>query len=120
MSNKITILGQEYKFIIKAYDEDPLFEKLRASGYCDTVAKQIVICDMHTFPEFKDESEEYIEIIQKQFTRHEIVHAFLEECGLSMNTYIPEDGWARNEEMVDWIAIKGPKIFELWKELDLL
>lgn len=36
--------------------------------------------------------------------RHELVHAFLFESGLSVNS------WADNEEIVDWIAIQFPKL----------
>jgi hypothetical protein len=25
-------------------------------------------------------------------------------------------GWAKNEEMVDWFALQGPKIYAAWKE----
>ena len=52
----------------------------------------------------------------KTTLRHEIVHAFLGESGLSANSN-ETDAWARNEEMVDWIAIQGPKIWKAWKEV---
>lgn len=44
---------------------------------------------------------------------NEIVHAFLLESGLDENSE-----WARNEELVDWIAIQGPKIWKAWQEAD--
>ena len=40
---------------------------------------------------------------------HELVHAFLYESGLSINSLSPS-GWASNEEMTDWMAIQGPKL----------
>lgn len=40
--------------------------------------------------------------------------------GLNVNSLPCEDGWATNEEMVDWIAIQGPKIFKAWKEAGAL
>lgn len=52
--------------------------------------------------------------------RHEIIHAFLYESGLSCNSYNTDYGWAECEEMVDWFAIQSPKIFEVFKKLDLL
>jgi hypothetical protein len=27
------------------------------------------------------------------------------------------DAWARNEEMVDWFAMQGPKIYKIWREV---
>jgi hypothetical protein len=30
------------------------------------------------------------------------------------------DSWATNEEMVDWIAIQGPKIYSAWKDASAL
>ena len=52
--------------------------------------------------------------------RHEVVHAFLEESGLSDCSLRPEMAWARNEEMVDWIAIQFPKMLEAFKWLEVL
>lgn len=52
------------------------------------------------------------EALVKKQTRHEIIHAFLYESGLSFNS-----DWAVNEELVDWIAIQFPKIAEVCEEL---
>lgn len=52
------------------------------------------------------------EALVKKQTRHEIIHAFLYESGLSFNS-----DWAVNEELVDWIAIQFPKIAEVYEEL---
>lgn len=41
--------------------------------------------------------------------RHELTHAMLSESGLQS-----ESAWAMNEEIVDWIAIQGPKLMEVW------
>jgi len=56
---------------------------------------------------------------QNKIARHEIVHAFLYESGLDCNS-LKQYNWAENEEMVDWFAIQGPKIFKIYKELDIL
>ena len=53
----------------------------------------------------------------KQTLRHEIIHAFLHESGLSDSTMQSPRGWAKNEEMIDWIAFQGPKIYEVWEEV---
>lgn len=113
----INILGAEYTVEVKKYEEDAVFEKNVIDGYCDSWAKQIVICDMTTYPSFADEPEETCKAAQKETLRHEIVHAFFEENGLSDSSIrYDERGWAKNEEMVDWFAIQGPKIYKAWQE----
>ena len=49
------------------------------------------------------------------FLRHEIVHAFLFESGLAESSF-STDAWAKNEEMIDWIAFTGPKIVAAWQK----
>ena len=51
--------------------------------------------------------------------RHEIIHAYLEESGLSANSKMIS-AWAQNEEMVDWLAIQSPKIFATFQEVGCL
>lgn len=118
---KIDVLGTEYEVIVRGYGELTIFEKRSISGYCDDILHNIVICDMMTHPDFVDETEEYCRKVEKMTLRHEIVHAFLNESGLQSSTCVPsESGWARNEEMVDWIAIQLPKIMKAFEEADAL
>ena len=58
----------------------------------------------------------------KDFTdegRNEIIHAYLEESGLSANSNMIS-AWAQNEEMVDWLAIQSSKIFATFQEVGCL
>ena len=57
---------------------------------------------------------EKIRHLQKRTIRHEIVHAILFESGLDHNTE-----WARNEEVVDWIAIQFPKLLDIFKDIEV-
>ena len=66
--------------------------------------------------DWEHEDKESVESQEKLLLRHEIVHAFLEESGLSTNSD-SIDAWARNEEIVDWIAIQGPKIYAAWEKV---
>lgn len=111
----VNILGTEYTVTVKKYDEDGYFEKHYSGGYRDQILHRIILCDMTTFPDYKDESEEFLKGLQKDTLRHEIVHAFLAESGLDSNSFKSDEGWALNEEMVDWIAIQGPKIYAAWQ-----
>ena len=54
--------------------------------------------------------------IMKETLRHEIVHAFFNESGLMESSNQYSGAWAHNEELVDWIALQGGKIYKAWKE----
>lgn len=113
----VNVLGTEYSVEIKAYAEDEAFERSSLSGYCDGWAKKIVVCDMATYKGWEKEPKETCAILQKASLRHEVVHAFLNESGLSDNSFIFDGAWAKNEEMVDWFALQGPKIYEAWQSV---
>lgn len=113
---KVNILGTEYTIEVKEYTDDGVFERNHFDGYHDGYQKKIFTCDMHTYPGWENEEEETIKECMKQTLRHEITHAFLHESGLSDSTMQSPRGWAKNEEMIDWIAFQGPKIYEVWEE----
>lgn len=121
MSLTVNILGCNYTLEVKKYSDEPCFEKNSFDGYCDPWTKKIVVCDMTTYPGFDDEPKETCEIAQKETIRHEIIHAFFYESGLG-DSSIRYDavGWAKNEEMVDWIAFQGAKIFKAWQDAGAL
>lgn len=103
---KVNILGVEYKVLVNQSREDyPLLEE--ADGFTDFTTKKIIIEKLKTGPRNWEDMDSYF----KQVLRHEIVHAFLHESGLDSNT-----DWARNEEIVDWIAIQFPKLKKTFKE----
>ncbi len=110
----VNVLGTQYAVLIKKYDEDKAFERLR--GYCDGVLKTIVVCDPSTFPGYEGEPQEYLDACKKETLRHELVHAFLDESGLEACAVTVDGSWAKNEEMIDWIALQGPKLYKAWKE----
>ena len=105
----VNILGAEYKIIKSDMVQHPKLE--RASGYCDFNIHTIVV------DEFKNpdqDATEDMDAYKKKVLRHELTHAFLRESGLSTNS------WADNEEIVDWIAIQAPKLFQVFTELNLI
>ncbi len=117
---KVNILGTEYTVTVKAYNEDKVFEKDHVAGYCYSFTKQIVICDMTTYKGWENEPLEVIVSQQKETLRHEIIHAFFNESGLKNNANSIDGPWARDEELVDWIAIQGPKIYKAWQEVNAI
>jgi len=114
MNSKVHVLGTEYEIVERTRDSDKRLES--ANGYVDSSVKRIVLC--------RQEVDEYtiddVSWFVKKVLRHEIVHAFLLESGLASNSCLFEEGWAKNEEMVDWFALQAPKIFEAFKEADCL
>lgn len=105
---KISILGTTYRVYLgvpQSKDEG----LLNNMGYCVYREKKIVVGDLSTYPNWKDTATEICQAEERATLRHEIIHAFLDEsglCGCSNGS----DCWARNEEMVDWIANQWPKI----------
>lgn len=116
----VNILGTEYTVTIKKYDEEEAFERRSIDGYCDGLTKQIVVCDMSTYKGWEHECEATIKAAENQTLRHEIVHAFFDESGLADSSFAVDGAWARNEEMVDWFAMQGPKIYKAWQEANAL
>ena len=116
----VNILGTPYEIIVKKYDEEEAFDRSSISGFCDGYAKQIVVCDMHTYKGWENEKEKTVVAAQKQTLRHEIVHAFFYESGLMDSSSMVDCPWSKNEEMVDWIANQGMKIYKAWQEADAL
>ena len=117
---EINVLGTVYKVNRYDYKDKPIFEKRSFDGYCDPVEKEIAIVDLATHPDFEDESEEWCRKSERMTLRHEIVHAFFNESGLMDSSLQYSGGWAKNEEMVDWIARQGEKIHAAWKEAGAL
>ena len=117
---KIDILGTEYTVKYFDYDALPIFKQRSIDGYSDDVNKEIVIGNKKTFPGFKDESEEYCHKIEQAVLRHEIVHAFLSESGLQESALQLNASWAKNEEMVDWIALQFPKMLRVMQAVGAL
>lgn len=116
----VNVLGTKYTVVVKKYDEDEAFARRSIDGYCDGLMKQIVVCDMTTYKGFENEERAYCSASQRKTVRHEIVHAFFFESGLSQSSNIVDVSWAMNEEMVDWFANQGQKIYAAWREAGAL
>ena len=115
MKNYVDILGTRYRIEVHKISNDNYLKDNKFDGYCSEYEKLIVISDV-TEKDFFGETTEIERInVEKSILRHEIVHAFLNESGLSANTAQYSCGWAKNEEMVDWISIQIPKIVEAYK-----
>jgi hypothetical protein len=105
----VNILGAEYTIKESTKAVDPILEN--NDGYCDHSIKAIVIDALKdtTTDSLKD-LDEY----KKQVLRHELVHAFLFESGLGGCS------WAKDEEIVDWIAFQFPKMAAAFEALNVI
>ncbi len=117
MKNSVNVLGTEYKIVIHNISEDDVLKKNSFSGYCSEDDKLIVVANMSEKEYFPDMTAEEKEFYRKRVLRHEIVHAFLNESGLSDCASKSRGSWAKNEEMVDWIAIQFPKMLKAFEEV---
>jgi len=111
---KINILGSEWNIEHKSKSEDPQLEN--CDGYADYSTKTIIVEDF--IPD--EDSLANLKIHSQKILRHEIVHAFLFESGLAENAFVPYSSWAKNEEMIDWFAFQGPKIYKAWRDANAL
>lgn len=112
----VQIMGTEW--LVKISVDDPALEKVQ--GYTNYATREIVVeaVRMPDDPLEYDLESQFID--QRRALRHEIIHAYLFECGLAKDSIVINEGWATNEEMVDWMARVSPRIFETFKELKLL
>lgn len=108
----VNVLGTDYNVILANEQEEPRLCGM--DGFCDDSAKEIYVDDMSKAAQSQD-SKKNLEAYRNKVMRHELVHAMLCESGLQV-----ESDWARNEELVDWIAIQGPKLVKLWESAKCL
>lgn len=117
LPDSIMVLGTEYKIFYETKESNPKMEG--SKGYTELCAKEIHI-DRSWFEGPKDDPNP--ELILKDLhiegikvLRHELVHAFILESGLSECC-----AWAENEELVDWIARQFPKMAECFEKAGIL
>lgn len=117
---KVDILGATYTiYKCENCQDNSTLPKYKA-GECRVISNKIYIADLTDQQSFGALSANEIDGFEKEVLRHEILHAFFDQSGLRWNTENSINGWAENEEMVDWFAIQSPKIFNVYKELDIL
>lgn len=106
MRESVNILGAEYKIII-----DNEMHRTKRDGAERRYAHEISLrpeSDMLDGEARDSEKKQrFLEVV-----RHEIYHAFFDESGL--------DGYSEDEQLINWLAAQSPKIFKVFKELELL
>ena len=112
---KVNILGTEYIVKERALAEDELLDS--RDGYTDWTTREIVV---RREQEWEEGTLKKMDSYIREVLRHEIVHAFFFESGLDASVNSVFGSWAKNEEMVDWFAIQGQKIYKAWQEAGAL
>ena len=102
---RIQILGTGYDVLQKTANDDILLDT--RAGYCDNTRKEIVVSELKPEPGSNVDAAP----AQKRLLRHEIIHAFLFESGLDVNS-----DWGADETLVDWIALQFPKMEKAFRE----
>ena len=105
---KINVLGRPYAVTVSNDGEEKRLTG--CDGFCDETSAEIY-AENYAKAVSDPCRKADLSVQTKKVIRHEIVHAFLFESGLSDNS-----PWAQDEEMVDWIAIQGPKMYAAWRE----
>lgn len=116
----VDILGSTWNIVFEDKDEVESFRDGSCWGYAEDSERIICLCKP-----YEDENSLGLGINAQRINlrrvlRHELIHAFLSESGLAFSSNgTGEDGWATNEEMVDWFARQSPKIFNIYEELGI-
>lgn len=108
---QLVILGTPWELEYRSHDEDKILDD--CDGYCDWTTRTIVV-----EKELEGNLGNMMAYMNK-VARHEIVHAYLLECGLAESS-CSTDAWANNDEMVDWFARLGPQICITWMTAGVL
>lgn len=113
--NSISILGTDYTISYVSQSEiDKMMNSNEFTGVCNEHNKEIFISTLDDYL-----SNEQRDLVMSLNLRHEIIHAFLNESGLSWDA-LGCNNWPKNEEMIGWLSIQIPKIFKVYKKLDIL
>lgn len=108
---KFNILGSEWTLKLCTVEENPKLKE--CDGYTDFTVREIAVDnskgnDLNSLIDMN--------VYIKKVIRHELIHAFLVECGLRECS---TNGWATNEEMVDFFAYQFPKLDKLFSDLEV-
>mgnify|MGYP003294774800 CR=1 FL=1 len=107
MVKKVNIKGKVYKIRKVKHSILKKFLKQTTEGFifgaCDFEGRTIYINKVLT-------GQSYNETL-----RHEMVHAFFKECGLDY-----EIDWARDEMLIDWLALNLPDMCKACEDVDVL
>jgi hypothetical protein len=103
---KINILGTEYTIIFQTSNENNKLSEY--VGLTEFYSKKLIIKTVESFK--SNMSLENINEFEKDTLRHEIMHAFFHESGLS--------DYTNDEVLIEWIALQFNKIRNVVEKLE--
>ena len=104
----INVLGTKYKI---KYQNDLENSKLSdCNGLCEVYSKEIIIDKENLIVNTRKHAN--LGEFNKKVIRHEIIHAFLYESGLS--------SYYKDETLTDGLAVLLPKMFKVMSTLKVL
>ena len=107
---KVNILGQEYEIKHLSEDEYPKLKVMEANGLAELYSKELII-EKNINPMSGKEFANFDQFKNKVI-RHEIVHAFFHEAGITEYT--------NDERLVDFIALQAPKMLKVFQEAECI
>ena len=107
----INILGEKWSIRYSSVAEDKTLET--ADGYADETSKSIVVRTGRD-----GDMDDFLKV-QIRVLRHEIIHAYLFECGLGAD-FEHANKFGHDETMIDWIARMFPRILATYQELGVI
>lgn len=111
MRSSVNILGQKYQLILDTPENNPKLKDV--NGYMEPYSKKIVIDAAIIESHKKDPlAAEDLEAKVRQIYRHEIMHCFFTESGISYKFSVEEEDF-----LVEWIAVQFPKMKKVFEEL---
>lgn len=114
--DSVDVMGVTYRIHVRKVNDDSYLKKFGVDAYCCSNGKFIVLSDHRVKEDYPRDIPEKYDGIWKHALRHELVHAFLNECGLDSQAKEHYGPWSKCEEMVDWWAIVGPRVAKAWKD----
>ena len=82
---------------------------------------KIAILNLFEYDQYNKASDSALQTLMKRTLRHEIVHAFLRESGLGEQSFrYGKTPWPLVEEMIDWWALQGLKVYKAWSDANCL
>ncbi len=102
MNSEVNVLGTVYAIETHTWNDDRKLHE--ALGYVEQYSKKIILKDILA----DCMTVEDLEQLRREVVRHEIVHAFFFESGMS--------DWAEDETIVEWIAVMLPKLAAAMRE----
>ena len=124
----INVLGTNYEVKLmdmsadKDTDEGSFITDNDFCAFCNNYDKTIILTNLRDekwYPTYKHLSLDAIVEAYKETLRHELFHAVFGCCGLKGNSH-SSGAFAMDEELIDFLAIQSPKIFEIFKNANIL